>query len=181
MPGGAQIVTHGLGIPLPAREQMPQPVWGQIAAVLGDRPSHCPPGASTVTIMLDYGGRALDRSAMPDTTWPASDMTVEQVNSLPVDTLVVGTDGSTAAIEQARTVLDRSARYKPTNRACSTTTGGWPTSSSSPACPSPAAASRSASPAGSSNANGPLACSASPEHHSACYAASSAWKPPPRY
>jgi hypothetical protein len=67
---------------------------------------HCPPDASTVAITPDYGGGALNRSPMPDTTWPISDIPVEQLNSMPVESIVVGTNGSTAAIEQARTALD---------------------------------------------------------------------------
>jgi hypothetical protein len=68
---------------------------------------HCPPGAKTVAINTDFGGAIIDRSSMPDTTWPASDLTTAQIRRLPLDTIVIGNDGSTAAIEQARTVLDR--------------------------------------------------------------------------
>jgi hypothetical protein len=67
---------------------------------------HCPPGASTVTIMPNYGGAFLSRSAMPDMTWLAADVPVRRLQSMPVDSIVIGTDGSTAAIEQARTLLD---------------------------------------------------------------------------
>ena len=67
---------------------------------------HCPPGASIVTIAPDYGGGVLNRSAMADATWSPADVPVGGLPSLAVDSIVVGTDGSTAAIEQARTVLD---------------------------------------------------------------------------
>jgi hypothetical protein len=67
---------------------------------------HCPPGADTATIMRDFGGGIIDRSSMPDTTWADAGLTITQLNTLPLDTVVVGTDGSTAAAEQARTVLD---------------------------------------------------------------------------
>ncbi|MCW2550143.1 MAG: hypothetical protein JWN96_4603 [Mycobacterium sp.] len=67
---------------------------------------HCPHGASVVAINPDYGGGLIDRSSMADTTWPAADMTVKQLSGVPIGTLVVGTGGSSAAVEQARTVLD---------------------------------------------------------------------------
>jgi len=40
-------------------------------------------------------------------TWPAANVTAAQLAALPLDTLNVATNGSTPAIEQARTVLDR--------------------------------------------------------------------------
>jgi hypothetical protein len=67
---------------------------------------HCPPGADTATIMPDFGGGIIDKSSMADTTWPAADLTTAQLKTLPLDTIVVGTNGSPAAVEQARTVLD---------------------------------------------------------------------------
>lgn len=69
---------------------------------------HCPQGAETVTINPDYGGAVVERSntTMANTTWPAAQLTSAQVQHLPMDSIVVGTDGSAAAVEQARTVLD---------------------------------------------------------------------------
>jgi hypothetical protein len=68
---------------------------------------HCPDGADTVTIDPHFGGGVIDTSTpMSDTTWPAADTTTDELSNLPVDTIVVGTDGSTAAVEQARTVLE---------------------------------------------------------------------------
>ncbi len=68
----------------------------------------CPMGAQAVTISPDYGGAVVDRSktTMAGTTWPAARLTTAQVHRLPVDSIVVGTDGSVAAVEQARTILD---------------------------------------------------------------------------
>jgi predicted lysophospholipase L1 biosynthesis ABC-type transport system permease subunit len=43
---------------------------------------------------------------MPDTTWPAVHLSAARLQRLPLDSLVVGTNGSTSAVEQARTVLD---------------------------------------------------------------------------
>jgi hypothetical protein len=66
----------------------------------------CPAGASVVKISPDFGGGFLHRSAMPDITWPPSGITTAQFRGLRIDTVAVGTDGSRAAIERARTVLD---------------------------------------------------------------------------
>jgi hypothetical protein len=67
---------------------------------------HCPPGATVVAINPDYGGGLIDRSSMAETTWPAAALSAQQLAALPIDTLVVGTHGSSAAVEQARTILD---------------------------------------------------------------------------
>jgi hypothetical protein len=68
---------------------------------------HCPDGADTVTIDPHFGGGVIDTATpMSDTTWPAAGMTTDELSNLPVNWIVVGTDGSTAAVEQARTVLE---------------------------------------------------------------------------
>lgn len=68
----------------------------------------CPQGAETVTIDPNYGGAIVERSSttMTDTTWPAAQLTSAQVQRLPLDSIVIGTNGSAAALEQARTILD---------------------------------------------------------------------------
>lgn len=68
---------------------------------------HCPKGADTVSVLPRFGGAVIDTSTpMSDTTWPAADLTADEVSNLPVNTIVVSTDGSTAAVEQARTTLE---------------------------------------------------------------------------
>jgi FtsX-like permease family protein len=69
---------------------------------------HCPPGAATVMISPEYGGGfGLQRqTSMSQTTWPAADVSVSRLQQLPIDTIIAGTDGSAAALERARTVLD---------------------------------------------------------------------------
>jgi hypothetical protein len=76
----------------------------------------CPAGADTVAIMLDYGGGVVDTSVpMSGITWPVAGVSAAQMQRLPVNTVVVGTDASTAAVEQARTVLELAhpATYPP--------------------------------------------------------------------
>lgn len=70
---------------------------------------HCPPGAAAVTINPDFGGSiGLNRTIpMSGHTWSAADVSAMQMQKLPIDTIVVATDGSSSAVEQARTVLER--------------------------------------------------------------------------
>jgi hypothetical protein len=72
---------------------------------------HCAAGASVVSIFLDYGFSFTDHRVMADTRWPAVAVSGSELQSLPIDSIVVGTAGSTAAsdqaaVERARTVLD---------------------------------------------------------------------------
>ena len=46
-----------------------------------------------------------DRGALPDTRWPTAPLTALELGALPVEGLGVSTDGSRAAIEEARTAL----------------------------------------------------------------------------
>lgn len=66
----------------------------------------CPAGAGYVKIDPDYGGAVVENSSsMADTTWPSADTSDLDIGTLRIQTIAVGTDGSTAAIERARTVL----------------------------------------------------------------------------
>jgi hypothetical protein len=68
----------------------------------------CADGASVSRVQLLLGGAVVeDETSMADLTWPAADLTVEQLTSLPVALVAVATDGSLAAVEQARTALQR--------------------------------------------------------------------------
>jgi hypothetical protein len=73
----------------------------------------CPLGAQAVTISPDYGGSFIHTSSMSDSTWPAARLSSAQLGDLPVRTVVVGTDGSAAAVEQARTVLEHAFAQTP--------------------------------------------------------------------
>ncbi|HEU5267871.1 MAG TPA: FtsX-like permease family protein [Jatrophihabitans sp.] len=73
---------------------------------------HCAPGATTVTIMTEYGGIGINHKTMADTTWPPATVSTAQLQTMPFDSIVVGTDGTAAAVERARTVLD--LRYSKT-------------------------------------------------------------------
>lgn len=63
----------------------------------------CPDGAQVAEVYPDLSGP--DRSSGNPKLWPAAAVTSERLRQLPVLSVMVGTDGSDPAIEQARTVL----------------------------------------------------------------------------
>jgi FtsX-like permease family len=102
-------------------ETGPEPQFFVSCAEIANTPAlgRCPDGADTVTVLPQqlFGGAVTERSGpMSDTIWPAADVSAAELSNLPVHMIVVGTDGSAAAVEQARTVLED--LYPPTN--------GWP-------------------------------------------------------
>jgi hypothetical protein len=69
---------------------------------------HCAPGASVVTIrpFSDQGNGLTKRTTLADKTWPAAALPSERLAGLPIEEVVVGTNGTAAAVEQARTDLE---------------------------------------------------------------------------
>jgi hypothetical protein len=66
----------------------------------------CSAGADTAAVNPQFGHGVVDTSApMADQVWPPADVPAAQLDRLPVDTVVISTDASTAAVERARTVL----------------------------------------------------------------------------
>jgi hypothetical protein len=74
---------------------------------LADTPAlgRCPRGTDVVTINPDFGGAVVNTTQTSGTTWPTAGISVARLNRLPIRTIVVATNQSTAAIEQVRTVL----------------------------------------------------------------------------
>lgn len=66
----------------------------------------CVPGADTAIFEPDYGGAVANHGSMSERLWPAAPLTSAQLAGLPLATIVVGTNGSVAAVEQARSILD---------------------------------------------------------------------------
>ena len=60
----------------------------------------CPAGAEVAWVWLD-----LQSEGPAGTAWPAAPMTVADLQSVPIVSVVTGTDGTLGAIERARTVL----------------------------------------------------------------------------
>jgi len=103
------VVSDGIGYQRNGQQFGPLPD-AVSCAQLANIPAlgRCPHGADTVTISPDYGGAlvANSRATMATTTWPAAHLSSTQVQRLPLDSIVVGTNGSAAAVERARTILD---------------------------------------------------------------------------
>ncbi|WP_430502225.1 FtsX-like permease family protein [Micromonospora trifolii] len=64
----------------------------------------CADDASVIEVPL--GLSRWRESASSATVWPAASLTLDELQRLPVGAMVVGTDGSAAAVERTRTVLE---------------------------------------------------------------------------
>jgi hypothetical protein len=108
---GSAPVPSGDRTPEPSRDRTAGPPTGLIAcADLARIPAlgRCPAGAAVAAIpWVGMGGGGITshgRAAGP--LWPASAVPADQLPSLPVAALEVGTDGWKPAIEEARTALE---------------------------------------------------------------------------
>jgi FtsX-like permease family len=83
----------------------------QLAAVPGL--GRCPAGAAAAAIPAGVFGPNgfFGNQGISGFTWPAANIPAARLDALGVDTLGVETDGTTAAIEQARTVLETEPAY----------------------------------------------------------------------
>jgi hypothetical protein len=92
----------------------PVPVTGGVARVIGeagvigctDIPKaygRCANGATVATVAANF--IPIGESASSTRVWPAASISLDDIQRLPVRSIVVGTDGSTAALERSRTVL----------------------------------------------------------------------------
>jgi hypothetical protein len=101
--GVAVVHTNPLGTKDPRREDGPVTAGlvscGQLAELDGFM--GCAPGAVSASIPMFF----YDLWDPPTAPWPAAPLTEADLAALPVVAVVVGTDGSTAAVERARTVL----------------------------------------------------------------------------
>ncbi|MEW2427400.1 FtsX-like permease family protein [Micromonospora sp. NPDC047644] len=64
----------------------------------------CADGAGVIEVPM--GLSRWRESASSATVWPAASLTLDELQRLPVGAMVVGTDGSAAAVERTRTVLE---------------------------------------------------------------------------
>lgn len=74
---------------------------------LARMPAHssCAPGAQAASVTQNYGSFGTYHWMHWPTAWPAADISAQRLARLPVQEIVVATDGSTSAIERARTIL----------------------------------------------------------------------------
>ena len=71
----------------------------------------CPAGATTAAFPEDGFAGPLDGTTSAGITWPAANVPASQLDTLGVDAINVGTNGSVPAVEQARTVLENAPAY----------------------------------------------------------------------
>ncbi len=94
---------------VPSREHPPHFFVSCAQIVHTPSLGHCPAGADVVVVEPHFGGGVIDAATpMSDSTWPAANVTTQELSDLPIDTVVVSTDGSTAAVERVRTALEKS-------------------------------------------------------------------------
>ena len=102
---------HGLGAYQGSTGPVPAGVvsCAQLATVpaLG----RCPAGAATAAFPAAGFNGPLFGTDATAITWPAANVPATRLNTLGVDAINVGTDGSTQAVEQARTVLESARAY----------------------------------------------------------------------
>ncbi len=74
----------------------------------------CAPGATVASIGYFLSNLLGHNSRAPSTVWPSAHMSAATLASVPVDAVVVATDGSSGSIERARTALERAFPYQGT-------------------------------------------------------------------
>ncbi len=67
----------------------------------------CAPGATVASLGYFLSNLLGHHSHASSTVWPSADLSVAKAARLPVDAVVVATDGSSSSIERARTTLER--------------------------------------------------------------------------
>jgi hypothetical protein len=105
---------HGLGL---SQYGPPTPVAAGLVscAQLATVPAlgRCPAGAAAAAFPADgfNGPLGFNNTDFATFTWPAANVSASRLDTLGVDAINVGTDGSTAAVEQARTLLENAPAY----------------------------------------------------------------------
>jgi hypothetical protein len=109
--GVALIHTDPLAVTSPRENQSDVPGLVSCAQLAGTPAlGRCAAGAGVASITLNLGGAATSRS-QGAAVWPAAAIAAQRMQRLPVQTLVVATNGSAAAIERARTALEAGFPY----------------------------------------------------------------------
>jgi hypothetical protein len=72
---------------------------------------HCPAGATTAAFPSDGFNGPLFGMDATTITWPAANVPAARLGTLGVDAINVATNGTTSAVEQARTVLENAHAY----------------------------------------------------------------------
>jgi cell division protein FtsX len=103
---------HNLGT-FPSGPPIPIPAGVVSCAQLATVPAlgRCPAGATAAAFPADGFDGPLNGTTSAAITWPAVNVPAARLDRLPVDAINVGTNGSVAAVEQARTVLENAPAY----------------------------------------------------------------------
>jgi hypothetical protein len=103
---------HGLGANL-GNNPGPVPAGVVSCAQLAAVPAlgRCPAGATAAAFPSDGFNAPLFGVDATAITWPAANVAATRLGTLGVDAINVGTDGSTPAVERARTVLESAHAY----------------------------------------------------------------------
>jgi hypothetical protein len=72
----------------------------------------CAPGTAVASIGYFLSSFLGHKAHASSTTWPSSHLSAEEAARRPVDAVVVSTEGSSSAIERARTALERAFPYQ---------------------------------------------------------------------
>ncbi|MER5438282.1 FtsX-like permease family protein [Streptomyces sp. NPDC002790] len=106
------IRTNPLGISDPteptSQEGQPNILAGLVSCrELARMPEHneCPAGAEAAAIPPDFSRLGVQQDRDWPDVWPVAKISAQRLESLPVSQIMVTTDGSTAAVEGARTLL----------------------------------------------------------------------------
>ncbi|MGA8368632.1 MAG: FtsX-like permease family protein [Acidimicrobiales bacterium] len=97
----------------PSHDQ--QPTTGVVACdQLARTPAigKCAPGATSATVGYFLQNILGNNSHSSSTVWPSAHLSVADFASLPVNAVVVATDGSSSSLEQARTSLERAFPFQ---------------------------------------------------------------------
>jgi hypothetical protein len=103
---------HDLGVN-PFGPVSPVPAGVVACAQLATVPAlgRCPAGATAAAFPADGFNGPLSGTDATTITWPAANVPATRLDTLGVDAINVGTDGSTPAVEQARTLLENAHAY----------------------------------------------------------------------
>ena len=111
---GVQAVTVIRADPRAAQNANPYNTAGLVScAQLAQDPAlgRCTPGASAALVTADFTDSVKGLPAQRTEVWPAAAISPGRLARLPVHLIAVRTNGSSATIEQARTVLDLASPY----------------------------------------------------------------------
>jgi FtsX-like permease family len=103
---------HNLGT-YPGGPPIPIPAGVVSCAQLAAVPAlgRCPAGATAAAFPEDGFDGPLDGATADGITWPAANVPASRLDSLAVDAINVGTNGTVPAVERTRTVLENAPAY----------------------------------------------------------------------